>query len=258
MPVSYIPRLGSASLNKLPSTVVKAIVTALVFALIIGCEKTPERIGLRGGTSHLPLLHNRVLRYDQQQGGEVTPYVVKLDYSGGHQQKVYSVRDEKDLLTRERFFSRDSLVYFTTENPLTTLEPRQQMTDYRELWVDESAQRGDSWRNEETGTQTVFAGLEPLEVPAGKFANCYKTVTEALPELFDSLTIWRARGDITLDDYVRESTNARVVVVRWFAPGVGLVREQIGNELIRVLAEIEKEGTGAEDTTLTQRVEMNP
>jgi hypothetical protein len=86
-------------------------------------------------------------------------------------------------------------------------------------------------------------------VPAGSFDNCYKTLTEAQPDLFDTLDAWQQRGDLKKDDYNREVERARQVILRWFAPGVGLVKEQIGSEITRVLMKIEKEGTGVADTT---------
>ena len=81
-------------------------------------------------------------------------------------------------------------------------------------------------------------------------------LTRARPELFDTLSAWRERGEIKPAEYAHERENAEQLVVRWFAPGVGLVKEQIGSAIIRVLTGIEKEGTGLTDTTRLEQYEI--
>lgn len=233
---------------------IKAIHCLCTFILLLGCTKGPERVAFLGGTSHMPLREERVLRYQEQRAGDVKEYRLTMSYSGGHRSKVYALRFKDAAFGECELISKDSLVYFSTTKPLTAMVPRGSAPEWRELWLDENAKRGEAWVNEQTGTQTVYAGNETLEVPAGTFTHCYKTVTEGLPELADSLLLRRDRGDLTGQEYENEIANAKLVVVRWFAPGVGLVREQVGSEIIRVLAEVEQEGRGRVDTVETTPV----
>ncbi len=233
---------------------IKAIHFLCALVLLVGCTKGPERVAFLGGTSHMPLREERLLRYQEQRAGELRDYKLSMFYSGGHRSKVYALRFKGATFGECEFISKDSSVYFSTTEPLTAMVPRGSAPEWRELWVDETARYGETWVNDETGTQTVYAGNETLEVPAGTFANCYKTVTEAVPELADSLLMRRDRGDLTGPEYERELANTKFVVVRWFAPGVGLIREQVGSEIIRVLAEVEKEGRGLVDTVETTPV----
>ena len=108
--------------------------------------------------------------------------------------------------------------------------------------------------------------LAPGPLRAYEEINCFEQqLTEAgaarehdraRPELFDTLSAWRERGEIKPAEYAHERENAEQLVVRWFAPGVGLVKEQIGSAIIRVLTGIEKEGTGLTDTTRLEQYEI--
>ncbi len=219
-----------------------------ILVFISGCDKGPERTLYRGGTSHLPLLHDRVLRYEEQRAGKTTDVEVTMRYAGGRGTKVYPLRIEGADWGHCELLSADSIVYFITSNPLTALERRGTLLEYRELWLNETVAHGDAWQNHDTGTQTVFAGYETVQTPAGSFADCYKAVTAATQELHDSLQAWHERGAISNEEFERESANANLVVVRWFAPGVGLVKEKVGEELVRVLVEVAKAGKGLVDT----------
>ena len=232
-------------------------VTLLGFGLVLfgGCSG-PERTVYRGGNSFFPLLDGRVLHYEEHREGTIREYSLRIQYAGGHVSKIYTTYFKGADFGECSFVSRDSDVVFSTNDPLTAMMPRGTLPEYRQLWVDASAKKGNSWQDEDTGTETTFSGFEPVEVPAGKFDHCYKTMTQAQALLFDSLTVWRDRGELKASDYERELESARQLVVRWFAPGVGLVKEQIGTGVIRVLTKIEKEGTGVTDTTQTQTYEI--
>jgi len=217
--------------------------------LLSGCGG-PERAPLRGGTEHLLLLHGRELRYEERVGEEVKPYTLRLTYSGGDMVRVFEAQFRGLDFGRCSFISNRTQVFFETNRPTTAL---QELPEYREAWVDEEAKPGDVWLNEDTGTETAFAGYESISVPAGTFSECYKTVTVGSETLLDSLEVWLARGAIEQGEYDAQMAAAEVVVVRWFASGVGLVREQIGNsDHVRELVAVVRPGTGRVDLPPTE------
>lgn len=196
------------------------------------------------------------MRYEEQRSGSPQEYTISMQYAGGHLAKVYPLRIKGADFGECDFISRDSLVVFSTNDPFTAMEPRGELPEYRQVWVDASAKQGETWLDDDTGTETKFSGFERVEVPAGSYDHCYKTLTQARPELFDTLSARRDRGQLKSADYERELENARQLIARWFAPGVGLVKEQIGSGLIRVLTKIEKEGNGIEDSTRHKKYEI--
>jgi hypothetical protein len=216
--------------------------------LLAGCGGT-ERVYYLGGNSYMPLREGRQLQYEQQTNGEIRPYMIVMHYAGGHITKVFPLEVDGINLGECSFLSHDSTVLFSTSAPLTSIVPKGTLPEYRQMWVDTRAKPGDTWRDDDTGTRTTVMESENADTPSGTYKDCYKTMTEALPELFDTLTVRRDRGELVGTAYDRELKNAQQVIVRWFAQGVGLVREQIGSDVIRVLNKVEKEGVGVTDTT---------
>lgn len=218
------------------------VILGMLALLLSGCGGGPERNVLRGGTRHLPLLHDRTLKYVERTGSETKSYSIRLFYSGGHEFRVYSIKTTGVDLGHTEFISDSAHVWYVTSQPLTAIVPLDQ---YQELWVDESAKEGTVWHDEFTGQQTVFAGYETIEIGSSTYPDCYKTVTTPEPFYLDSLTAWRDRGAIGDDEFNARAANAGMVVVRWFAQGVGLVREQFGNSgRVRELVSIENPGVG--------------
>ena len=227
----------------------------IALCLCVSCSG-PERVAYRAGTSYLPLLEGRTLQYQEQRAGGAHTYTMMMQFAGGQTTKVYALKFEGADFGEATLLSRDSLVVYSTNDPYTAMEPRGVLPEYRQLWVDASAKVGHSWSDDDTGTKTTFAALESITVPAGSYERCYKTLTEARQELFDSLAARRDRGELSTRDHEEELERARQVITRWFAPGVGLVKEQIGSGITRVLMQIEKEGTGIVDTTMPVRYEL--
>jgi hypothetical protein len=221
-------------------------------AFLSGCGDTgSDRVVLRSGTRYLPLLDDRVLKYVDKNGGESKPYTMKIRYAGGNIVRAYSIEFKGIDLGPCGFICKDSTVFFVTGKAKTALI---QQPEYRELWVKEPAQDGDSWDNEILAEQTVFAGYETITVAAGTFENCYKTVTSVQPVFLDSLRTWRDRGGIDNDQYNRSAQYAGLTTVRWFAQGVGLVKEQIGtSDHMRELTAIVKPGTGLMNPPSTEQ-----
>ncbi|MDD5087616.1 MAG: hypothetical protein PHI18_02295 [bacterium] len=218
-----------------------AILLLLLALMTVGCGG-PERVVYRGGTQHFPLLHDRLLRYQERTGGNTREFTLLFRYAGGRSIRVYQGIYEGIEPDRCNFLSRDSLVTLETPYPLTNSN---YLPAYRQLWVDENAAPGDSWIDEDTATETTFSGFEDVTVPAGRYSRCYKTVTTVVPGFADSLRARRDRDEVPGRDYERLMANGKLVIVRWFAPGVGLVKEQLGSEdRARELIEIVQPGRG--------------
>ncbi|MBU0507697.1 hypothetical protein KKH27_02500 [bacterium] len=197
---------------------------------------------MRGGTDHLPLLHDRLLRYQERTGSTSRDYTLHLSYSGGRTIRVFEATFKGIDVGRCNLISNGPVVYLETNHPLTTSEF---LPFYRQIWVDEEASSGASWVDEDMATETVFAGFETVSVPAGNFPDCYKTVTTTLPGFADSLRVRLGRGELRDRDYQREKANAGLVIIRWFARDVGLVKEQLGSsEHVRELVEVVRPGRG--------------
>lgn len=215
----------------------------VILALACGCGG-PQKVALRGGTEHLLLLHDRLLRYQERTGERTRTFTLRLLYAGGRSVRVYEAVFDGVDPGRCAFLSSGTQVFFETNRSPMALEL---LPEYRQLWVDEAAAVGDSWQDEDTGTETVFAGYETVTVPAGTYQNCYKTVTTASRALTDSLSAWRSRGRLSDEEYQSRADEAARVVVRWFASGVGLVKEQLAPDHVRELLAVVRPGTGLVD-----------
>lgn len=201
----------------------------------------------------MPLLDSRVLRYRQKSNGETSEYTLSLKYIGGRAWKVYTVKDENIPYGELEFSSNGTIVEAATRISLTSLESRKTVGAFNQVWVDEGADVDSVWYDEQTGTETVVAGFEQATVPAGTFDECLKTVTTPLPEIADSIKARYERGDTDEQLYLKEKEVVDWQTVRWFAAGVGLVKEQIGPQgeakIVRELIAIEAEGAGLVDST---------
>lgn len=224
----------------------------LLALLLAACGEPPVRKVYRGGTEHMPLLDSRVLRYREKSEQETYEYTLSLKYIGGRVWKVYTTHDENIPYGRIEFTSNGNIVEAAALISLTSLESRKRVSAFNQVWVDEGANVDSVWRDESTGTETLVAGYETVTVPAGTFEECLKTVTTPLPEVADSIEARYQRGESGEDLYVKECEVANWQTVRWFASGVGLVKEQIGPpgevKIIRELIAVESEGVGLVDS----------
>ena len=222
------------------------LVTLLVTA---GCGG-PKRVVLRGGTEHMPLLDGRILRYQEQNGGKSSDYTLRLRYTGGRDVRVYQAFYSGASFGDVLFLSNGPKVTFSTNKPVTAMMA---LPEYRQIWVNEDAQKGDEWFDGDVGTETVFAGYETVSVPAGTYENCYKTVITVTPAFVDSLDTWESRGSMSREEHDRWARDSSDVTVRWFAAGVGLVKEQLnGPDRTRELVAVVDPGTGQAEPDSTQ------
>jgi hypothetical protein len=220
----------------------KFLGVAVCALFIVSCagEQTPAK---RSGTTHLPLVDGRIYEYRETHDGKTQTYRVRFRYAGGIKAPVFDLHLKGADWGTCSLILQDSAVSFSTSRPRTALEPPSSIPEFRAVWVDENVPMGDSWDDWDTGTRTVVAAaLETVATPAGTYENCLRTVTETLPPLFDSLSARLASTRLTPSEYNSQLHAAQLVVQRWFAPGVGLVKEQLGTpEHVRELVAIVRE-----------------
>jgi len=227
-----------------------------VSLLISACGEAPSRVVFRSGTEFMPLLDGRKLRYRQNDEGETSEYSLTLKYIGGRQWKVYTTEDDNLPYGAIEFSSNGTIVEAVTLISFTSLESRKLVSAFNQKWVDAGAELDSVWFDEVPGTETLVAGYETVTVPAGKFENCLKTVVTPLPEIKDSVEARYQRGDSDEKLYIEEREVASWQTVRWFAHGVGLVKEQIGPmgdaKIIRELIALDSEGVGFIDSAFVK------
>jgi len=221
----------------------------------------PQRTVFRGGVDYMPLLDGRKLVYRETDEGERDDYSLTLHYIGGRNWKIYSVVEEETPYGRIEFESNGVVLRVSTQISLTSLESRKSIGAFTTVWLDGNAPEDSAWFDELTGTETLVAGYENVTVPAGSYTECLKTVSTPLPDLADSLEARYERSEIDEKQYTLERTFLNWQTVRWFASGVGLIKEQIGppgeTKILRELVAVEVEGTGKEDTALRSTTEEN-
>lgn len=220
--------------------------------ILSGCGGMPERKSYRSGTDHFPLLDGRVLRYRQNSNGETTEYTLAIRYLGGRAWKVFEAKSENNPYGGLEFMTDGNIVEASTLLSFTSLESRKLVGQFNQVWVDEGVAVDSMWEDPTPGTETLVAGFETVTVPAGTFEECLKTVVTPLPEIKDSIEARYKRDDSNEVLYLREKEVADWQTVRWFAHGVGLVKEQIGPQgesvIVRELVAVEVEGHGDVDS----------
>ncbi|MBK6766673.1 MAG: hypothetical protein IPG71_10265 [bacterium] len=131
------------------------------------------------------------------------------------------------------------------------------MSVYDQVWVDEGAEVDSLWTDPTVGTESLVAGYESVTVPAGTYDDCLKMVITPLPELRDSVEARYQRDESDEQLYLQEKEAASWQTVRWFANGVGLVKEQIGPSgdarIVRELLAVDVKGTGQVDSLQQNR-----
>ncbi|MBL0063358.1 MAG: hypothetical protein IPP40_18210 [bacterium] len=151
------------------------------------CGGTPTRIVFRGAARNICLLDSRVVRYRQKGSGETSEYTLTFKYIGGRAWKVYTAKGDNLPYGELEFSSNGTIVEAATQMSLTSLESRNTVGAFNQVWVDEM-DVDSVWYDEQTGTETVVAGFERVTVPAGTFDECLKTVTTPLAEIADPVT----------------------------------------------------------------------
>lgn len=234
---------------------------AVIFAALLfsACGDVVTRDVYRGGTEFMPLLDGRIMRYQEKGNGETYDYTLTMRYIGGRAWKVFTCEDEVTPYSGIEFTSNGSVVEAATGVGFTSMESRQHVGAFNQVWIDEKADPDSGWYDEQLGTETIEAGYETVTVPAGTFENCLKTVATPVPAVMDSVEARYQRGDSDEKLYLEEKRVVNWQTVRWFAHGVGLVKEQLGPpgeiKIVRELLAVEAEGGGKVDSFFVKQLE---
>lgn len=208
----------------------------------------------------MPLLDGRKLRYINKEAGDTYEYTLTLKYIGGRDWKVFTTEDEDIPYGAIEFTSNGIVVETSTLVSYTSLESRRVVSSFNQVWVDEDARVDSIWFDEQPGTETLVAGFETVTVPAGTYEECMKTVATPLPEIADSVEARYQRGDASEEQYIKEREVVNWQTVRWFAHGVGLVKETLGPpgevKVSRELLAIESEGAGLVDSLQIKKLQQ--
>lgn len=203
------------------------------------------------------MLDGRILRYRENAEGEASEYSLTLKFLGGRTWKIYEATDKDIPYGAIEFSSDGKIVEVATQVSLTSLDSRKSVSVYDQVWIDEGAEVDSFWTDPTVGTESLVAGYETITVPAGKFEDCLKMVVTPLPELKDSIEARYQRDESDEQLYLLEKEASNWQTVRWFANGVGLIKEQIGPpgaaRIVRELLAVEAEGAGEVDTLLQNR-----
>lgn len=221
-------------------------------AWIASCSSGIERKAYRGGNDYFPLLEGRTLSYRQTQDGETKDYTMSLHYIGGRSWKVYEAKFEGLAYGGLEFNSNGLIVEASSQYSLTSLDPRDDVSEFRQVWIDLGAREDSIWFDAAPGTESIFAGYETATVPAGRFENCMMVIANPIAEIKDSIEARHARENTSDALYKKEVEVWNWSTVRWFAPGVGLVKEEIGPpgevKIRRELVAVTSEGVGVVDS----------
>jgi hypothetical protein len=228
------------------------LLAGLLAAWIASCNSGIERTSYRGGNDYFPLLEGRVLSYRQTIEGETKDYTMSLHYIGGRAWKVYEAKIEGLAFGGLEFNSNGVVVEATSQFSYTSLEPRDEVSAFRQVWLDTGAREDSLWYDAAPGTESVFAGYQSVTVPAGSFENCMMIIATPVAEIKDSIEARHARGKSSDVLYQKELEVWNWSTVRWFAQGVGLVKEEIGPpggvSIRRELLAVTSEGHGLVDS----------
>lgn len=233
---------GNPEMSRSVKLLAGVLVSLCLCVLMSSCggEKLPAK---RTGITHFPLVDGRIYVYRETVENKSFDFTIETRFGGGTKYPVYFLRVEGADWGQCLFMLQDSSVVFVSSKPEARLEAPELTPEYRQTWMDETIDEGNYWDDPDTGTRTVLASLnESVTTPAGTYDFCARTVTETLPELFDSLTARLSGGRITQSEYDQQSARARDVIERWFAPGVGFVKERFRQSgVVRELVAIKRE-----------------
>ena len=205
-------------------------IVLLTLFTVLSCTKSDRPLGEDYGIVYLPLMDAQTYTY-QRQCGENTEQlthrlrIVKGDLEAPEFRVIVKGAESFDQFLRHQ---RNAVVHLT-EKPLARLMELNEGQLYLSTWLLDSASRGDYWEDEETGLRTAVAGFESVTVLAGTFDDCIKTVTEPTDILLEVIEKRGKQNGLSAEQIAVELENARELCIRWFARGVGLVKEEKGD-----------------------------
>ncbi|MBU1707197.1 hypothetical protein KKB28_04705 [bacterium] len=216
-------------------------IVLLTLFLVISCNKSKEPLGEDYGIAYLPLRDNQTFTYQRQCGDNTEQVTRELRLVKGDLETPEFRIIEKDGESFDQFLRHQgNAVVYLTEKPLARLEDFAEGQLYLSTWLLDGATNGDYWEDEETGLRTAVAGFESVTVPAGTFEDCIKTVVESTDLLLEVIEKRGEQSGLSEEMLAVELEDAKELCIRWFAWGVGLVKEEKGDcrlELVSYIRE---------------------
>ena len=207
-----------------------SIIISIYLLTLVSCTKRTVELGEDYGITYLPLRDGQTYTYQRQCGEETKQLtrrlrIVKGDIENPEFRVIEKGGDSFDQFLRHQ----GNAIVHLTEKPLERLEDLGEGQLYLSTWLLDGAMSGDYWEDNETGLRTAVAGFESVTVPAGTFGDCIKTVTEPTAILLEVVEKRGEQTGLSAEQIAIELENARELCIRWFARGVGLVKEVKGD-----------------------------
>lgn len=205
-----------------------SIVGLLLSLVIVSCSTSSRKLGEDLGITYLPLRDGQKYTYHRQRGDRSEQLTCRLQFVEGDRTTPEFRAIGQD--TREIFLRRqkDAIVCLTEDPPARLKQlPAGQL--YLSTWLLDGATRGVFWEDEETGLRSVVAAFEAVTTPAGTFDDCIKIVIEPMDILLEVMEVRGERQGRSSEEIAAELRAVSEVRVRWFARGVGLVKEEKGD-----------------------------
>lgn len=202
---------------------------------VMSCSAPSRKLGEDLGIAYLPLRDGQKYTYSRQCGDESEQFSVELKFVEGDlatpEFRVIN-RDGSDIFLRRQ---RDAVVCLT-DAPLGRLKELAAGQLYLSTWLLDGTTTGTYWEDEETGLRSAVAGFESVTTPAGAFDDCIKITIEPTDILLEVMRLRAEQQGRSAHEIAAELNAAAEVRVRWFAQGVGLVKETHGNCLLELVS----------------------
>lgn len=212
-------------------------IVLLTSLFVFSCSKSDRSLGEDFGIAYLPLRDGSKYVYQRECDGKPEQFTWQFRFVEGDYETPEFRIIEQNGKSVDKFLRRQgNAVVFLTEKPIARLLYLGENELYLSTWLLEGITAHDFWEDEETGMRTAVSGFESVTTPAGKFKDCIKVVIEATEMLWD-VTEERLRryGHSPEEaDATREALSD--YYIRWFARGVGLVKEKHGDCVMELIS----------------------
>ncbi len=205
-------------------------IVLLTLFTVLACTKSKRPLGEDYGITYLPLRDGQTYTYQRQCDGSTEQLTRRLRIIKGDIETPEFRVFEKGGESFDQFLRHQgNAVVHLTEKPPARLEEFDEGQLYLSTWLLDGASPGSYWENEETGLRTAVAGFESVTVLAGTFDDCIKVVTEPTDILLEVIEKRAEQRGLSAEQIAVELESAKELCIRWFARGVGLVKEEKGD-----------------------------
>jgi hypothetical protein len=199
----------------------------LIVLLAAACSKPGGKLGNDYGIAYLPLRDGQKFVYQRDCGGRAERIIRELSLVRGDLEtpefRVNEVGAGDMFLRRQ-----GNAVVCLSDKPRARLKMLGEGELYLSTWLLDGATPGTFWEDEDTGLRTAVAGFESVTTPAGTFDDCIKVTIEATEILWQVTEERIRRENLSPEQEDAISEALAQVCIRWFARGIGLVKEEDG------------------------------